>query len=715
MEKQKYIFCIMEKYANMNKKGGYAMRKAKRILIMLMVSILLICAGCGKSKEAPTTQATEPQQTVSTTWLFPDGTQIVGVNVGGMDVDQAYQAVSTGVSAYTLEATVNNRTVEISAEQVKLSVSEQSVREFARNLEDGKKTDGPAAEFDIELLKSYIADQCQTAAVNASVRYNASADTFEVTKERDGISVDVQAVVEQITPVLQTLGGKCQITVDEQVLKPTVFRDDARLQSGATAANGYLQVSLTYVYAPDQVEASSQKLTKDEIGKMVGFNKDYVPYINASAVNSYASSMNQKYAVRAKFKTTGGGYISINTSNISQAVDTAALAADLKSCLEQRISGTRNAPYKSAAGAAMVWNGNYVEVDLTRQHLWVYKNGNCVASTPIVSGCVASNAETPTGVYSITYKTTNVTLRGPTWNDWVAYWMPFLGNYGLHDASWRTEFGGDIYLYEGSHGCVNIPPSAAGQVYSNISSGTKVILYGGVTDVKLEERKFSGTLEYNVVPEAEPFKLDVSSQDAPILTYASDAPTVAQVAEDGTVTVKGVGTANITVSAPAHGRHGAGTTTVKITVAYDCSAGHTLTWTTTKEPGCVSGSQTGVCKCGHSQTRPLDPVKDHTYVNWTISKQPTCVAGEETGTCSGCGASQKRPVAAVQEHTYGPWQTEVAPGCEQAGKQSCKCSVCGEVKTQELSGTGHSFTEEDAYCTNGCGTAKPVDTQSDNT
>ena len=64
------------------------------------------------------------------------------------------------------------------------------------------------------------------------------------------------------------------------------------------------------------------------------------------------------------------------------------------------------------------------------------------------------------------------------YESYVSYWMPFLGNnYGLHDASWRSSFGGDIYINSGSHGCVNLPPKKAGQLYNKISIGTIVIIH----------------------------------------------------------------------------------------------------------------------------------------------------------------------------------------------------------------------------------------------
>ena len=70
------------------------------------------------------------------------------------------------------------------------------------------------------------------------------------------------------------------------------------------------------------------------------------------------------------------------------------------------------------------------------------------------------------------------------WEPWlqlyaldVEYWMPFDDQIGLHDSSWRTEYGGDIYLTDGSHGCVNTPLDAIATIYNNITVGTLVVVY----------------------------------------------------------------------------------------------------------------------------------------------------------------------------------------------------------------------------------------------
>ena len=58
--------------------------------------------------------------------------------------------------------------------------------------------------------------------------------------------------------------------------------------------------------------------------------------------------------------------------------------------------------------------------------------------------------------------------------------MPFNRGIGFHDATWRSRFGGEIYLTAGSHGCVNLPFAAAKELYENVYSGLPVVVFGGM-------------------------------------------------------------------------------------------------------------------------------------------------------------------------------------------------------------------------------------------
>ena len=121
--------------------------------------------------------------------------------------------------------------------------------------------------------------------------------------------------------------------------------------------------------------------------------------------------------------------------------------------------------------------GSYAEIDLTNQHMYFYYQGELVLDSDFVSGDVQSGHATPEGIYVVTYKQTNRVLRGPDYESFVYYWMPFYGGYGMHDATWRSRFGGSIYLTNGSHGCINLPKKVATEIYSYVEAGYPVVVY----------------------------------------------------------------------------------------------------------------------------------------------------------------------------------------------------------------------------------------------
>ncbi len=125
--------------------------------------------------------------------------------------------------------------------------------------------------------------------------------------------------------------------------------------------------------------------------------------------------------------------------------------------------------------------GTYVDIDLTSQHLWFYKDYQLVIESDFVSGTPDQKHETQAGAFPLAYKESPSILRGEqadgNYETKVQYWMPFYEGQGMHDASWRGSFGGSIYLTDGSHGCINLPTDVARTIYENISAGTPLLIY----------------------------------------------------------------------------------------------------------------------------------------------------------------------------------------------------------------------------------------------
>ena len=85
--------------------------------------------------------------------------------------------------------------------------------------------------------------------------------------------------------------------------------------------------------------------------------------------------------------------------------------------------------------------------------------------------------DTPEGVYFVYNKQEDRVLRGQGYASPVEYWMPVKGAVGIHDADWRSEFGGEIYKTNGSHGCINVPKEIMPDLYEKTEIGTPVIIF----------------------------------------------------------------------------------------------------------------------------------------------------------------------------------------------------------------------------------------------
>jgi len=133
---------------------------------------------------------------------------------------------------------------------------------------------------------------------------------------------------------------------------------------------------------------------------------------------------------------------------------------------------TKEAPIKAKNDIG----NTYIEVDIGKQKMYYYRNGELFIETDVVTGKNDATREEVCYVYA---KQKNRILRGPGYESFVYYWMPVSGGIGIHDATWRNKFGGDIYLRDGSHGCVNTPIDIMEQMYEVIEVGTPCILYYG--------------------------------------------------------------------------------------------------------------------------------------------------------------------------------------------------------------------------------------------
>ena len=517
----------------------------------------------------PPTTPTEPPATEPTL----DNTSLYGIDVTNMTAAEAKAAIQETIAAYQVTLTVNGRAFQFTGKTLSMALSEEAFDAwFALKIQGEQPATTGIITYNVNSAVSTVQDAFEEDAVNASVVYNKTTKKFSSKAHKDGVAADVAPAKSALISAVETLSPAVSARIQTTEV-PAAIKESDSLVSGAIAnANSYLNLKISYTYQADGIPTTTEAISVDDLASFITFDKNLSLEISSSGVKDYISRMSYRNGgiERKGFVTSRGTTISQTVDYYKAVLNQSAMYNDLVSCLNNKYSGSRTAPFLPAGITNMPYGGSYVEIDLDNQQLWVYRDGELKIHSLLVSGQVSNRNWTPAGVFSIYGKETCTYLVGPTWRSYVDYWMPFNGGIGLHDANWRSEFGGQIYMYNGSHGCINLPPKNAGIVYNNISIGTKVIVYGGAHTAGNLTQVLSGTTEYTLNTESSPFSLNIQAKyTGPTLTYSSSDTNVVTVDENGLVTVIGGGTAQITVTSSKMDILNSATLVIRITVEGD--------------------------------------------------------------------------------------------------------------------------------------------------
>lgn len=261
-------------------------------------------------------------------------------------------------------------------------------------------------------------------------------------------------------------------------VKPSPAENLAKMKKHVASLNAIESYVLKYNFSDREETLAGQSLIdlhrEEEDGTLVP---------DEEKVASYVETLAEKYDTfrgTRDFKATGGAMMRVEGGIYGWQIDRDETEAQLMTALDKRETLEMEPIYKRKARSRNVDDiGNsYIEIDIARQHMWLYTDGELVVQTSIVSGNPYAGNGTPTGVQEVWMKERDRYLTGDTWKSYVHYWMPFdWTGCGIHDSNWRGSYGGNIYKGGGSHGCVNTPPSKAPVFYDNAFEGMPVIVY----------------------------------------------------------------------------------------------------------------------------------------------------------------------------------------------------------------------------------------------
>ena len=466
-----------------------------------------IAVGCGAAACVLAVVYIGIAQTYKT--KFIEGTSINGIDAGKKTVSEVEDEIEKTVENYSLKLSFrDNRTETIDGDAfdyqyvsdggVQRLLDEQNIYTWIGGALFGSEksyTVDEDTQFNEQKLVEGLSNlpemksENQVAPTDAYLLLDETTKRYNIVPETEGNVLNVEAVQAYAK---SAVSGSVE-TVDlaqaaDTYAAPAIRANDEGLNSQQAALNTFLSANITYT-----LPEGKQVLDANVLNGWISVDDNGYRYVDeehiAECVDQYVADLASAVDVEKEtstFASTNRGMVEVDNNEYVIKINQ---DAEKEKLLEEVLGNTvtQREPVYSRKDETQdpTFGGTYVEIDIDNQTVYYYEDGQCLVETPCVTGTGSvPRRSTPTGVFHIYDKQRSRTLYGDIQPDgsygyasFVNYWMRFCGGCGLHDATWRDSFGGDIYWDSGSHGCVNLPYEAAAQMYEIVEEGTPCIVF----------------------------------------------------------------------------------------------------------------------------------------------------------------------------------------------------------------------------------------------
>lgn len=421
------------------------------------------------------------------------GSRINGISVSGKTLEEVEKLMPSKLQSYTLSLKERGGKVEqikgsdlglkyTYADEFKKIKEGQNPYKWVLALFSSKYSNFKAdISYDEGLLKDKIDKlSCMDSSniiepKNPDFQY--ADNSYKIVDEVMGNKIDRDILYSKV--VESVLGQRSEIDLEglNCYINPKYTVKSEKTRDNLDTLNKYVSSKITYVIGDNK-----ETIDGSTLNKWLVVDDNFEVKFDEAKVKAYIDGLSRTYNTVGKtrnFKTSLGSSINIGGGDFGWAINKSKEMQDLMAAIKEGQTVTKEPAYSKTAfshGSNDIGN-TYVEIDMTKQHLWFYKNGSLVVEGDVVTGNISKGNGTPRGIYSLKYRDKDAVLKGEDYETPVTYWMPFNGNIGIHDATWRKTFGGEIYKTKGSHGCINAPYSLANAIFDNIKSGTPVVCY----------------------------------------------------------------------------------------------------------------------------------------------------------------------------------------------------------------------------------------------
>lgn len=417
---------------------------------------------------------------------FASATTINGVTVGNLNTDDAYNKLIKAMSKEKITIKDSKGVTHTISKKELMSLSKSKLNSILKSKEEN-------SSVALDKLHQVIPQKLATFKLNDGAKDSKDAyikkDTsFKLIPEEYGTKVDINKLTDDL--IKKVSKGKLDYNVQDYYIKPKLLKTDKTLNNKVTTLNKQLNSKITV-----KVEDRNIEMPKD-----VALASVTVSGIDAKQVGTWVNSLNNQYSTAGKggveFHKSNGGTVIFPSNDFGWSINVDSTSNKIANALKEGATKTIEVDHSGNGYGQKQKNasigGDYVEVSISQEHEWIYRDGKLVFDTPIMSGntkngTVAQGGDgTDPGIHKILYKQRDTHLKGKNddgtdYDSPVKYWVPFTYNgQGLHDSPWQaSSFYGNHSLNTavGSHGCINNPPSVMGKVFDLVYTGMPVVVY----------------------------------------------------------------------------------------------------------------------------------------------------------------------------------------------------------------------------------------------
>ena len=426
---------------------------------------------------------------------FSYGTWINGVYCTGKSINEINEELLSGREyggltvlkkdgeSFRIEAQDISLTVSYT-EPLRLYLDRQNPYLWIDNLigSGGKKELKPQVEYDADILEQILMDAGIPNAplkTDGKVLIRKTKEGYVLVNEREGLlngkkaCLLIEEALENGDTEVDLAENECyeDLPLTEEMEESiTLFQKISDFQD----CRIIYQVPVDASRACDFIKLDeSGNFVLDEQGKLCADEEKVFAFVD------WLADTYDTVGAERTFHATRGDIVKVEGGIYGNLIDREAEKEYLLDAFLQKKAEIHTPVYSQMARKQGLDDigDTYIEVDMTEQKLYYYEEGKLLIDTPVVTGNTSLRRGTPCGTNYVYAKQKNRTLRGADYESFVRYWIPVKGAIGIHDASWRSEYGGEIYKKSGSHGCINTPLDEVAKLYDLVEIGTPCVMF----------------------------------------------------------------------------------------------------------------------------------------------------------------------------------------------------------------------------------------------